>query len=213
MFNILHHPRIELSYCTKSFLSLTHSITLWLVKTECIPVKCAMLAFDNCRCYPYDECRNSLEEKKNNRSHKTIKCLLIQDFPCECLHPTVLCDEHSGWHNGTQAVISCSLDCSASLLLFCLLFTRTDTSPHCSAGPQTTGYVRLQCDHSVWLRPHPPYQKGYRTMLPSLVSLFFFLTVFFLLSLTHAQTHTLTLDLSVLMRRAWDSCLRQCRCA
>lgn len=87
--------------------------------------------------------------------------------------------------------------CGASLLHFCLLFTHTDTSPHCSAGPQTTGCVRLQTAHAVCLRPHLTYQRGYHIMLSSLSAFSFFslfFSSFFLshslsLFLTHADLH------------------------
>lgn len=172
-----------------------------------------MMVSDNCRCHPYDKCRKALKKKQIK---KTINCLVFHDFPHEYCHLIILCDEHSSRYNGMEAVISCQLDCGAAVLLSCLLFSHTDTSPQFSAGPQTTGYVRLQCDQSVWQRPHPPYQKGYRTMLTffSAISFFFFSHCFLSsFSLSHTRTHTLTLDMSVLMWQVRDSCLRQCRCA
>lgn len=148
-----------------------------------------MTAFDS-----YDEWRNALGRKP--RSNKSTNCLIIPVL----LYCTVWDVNHHFSSTGLWCV-------SASLL-----FT-IHTHWHITSLLSWSTDHRMCSDHSVWLRPHPPYQTGYRSMvLSSLPASFFFSqSLFFFLS--HTRKYTVTLGLSVLMRRARESCLRQCRCA
>lgn len=78
---------------------------------------------------------------------------------------------------------------------FFVYYSPTDTSPHCSAGPQTTGYVRLQSDHSVCLRPHPPFTQ--QDTAQRCFFCFFSQSLFFFLSLSHTRSYTGTVSVNV----------------
>lgn len=151
-----------------------------------------MMASYHCRCYLYDECRSALGK---NRGHKTINCLLI--WVCsDTFPPWTPVSHHTLWR--AQQTLQCDVIHHFSLtgmwFVFCFSFVYySHTLAHHLIAqlvhrPQD---VRLQSDHSVWLHHNLQYQKGYRTILPSL----FFLAVSFLLSLTHIFMQRLSVSM------------------